>query len=139
MEKEPLEKQKINIVWFKRDLRLTDHEPLFFAQKQSLPMLLIYCFEPSVMAYADSDIRHWRFVYESLQEMQYKLAQLHTEIYIFHAEVLPTLQQLAHYYTINTIFSHEEIGNKITYDRDLSVQLFCSQNKIKWTNTNTME
>ena len=51
-------KQEIAIVWFKRDLGLIDHEPLYFAQKQSLPVLLIYCFEPSVMKYDDSDVRH---------------------------------------------------------------------------------
>jgi deoxyribodipyrimidine photo-lyase len=62
-------KEEINIVWFKRDLRFTDHEPLYLAQQQSIPVLLLYCFEPSLMAYADSDVRHWRFVYESLKEM----------------------------------------------------------------------
>jgi hypothetical protein len=34
-------KKEIVIVWFKRDLRFTDHEALFYAQKQSLPILLI--------------------------------------------------------------------------------------------------
>jgi hypothetical protein len=29
-------KKEIVIVWFKRDLRFTDHEALFYAQKQSL-------------------------------------------------------------------------------------------------------
>ncbi len=58
-----MQKQEINIVWFKRDLRFTDHEPLYFAQKNGLPILLIYIFEPSVMSYPDSDTRHWRFFY----------------------------------------------------------------------------
>jgi deoxyribodipyrimidine photo-lyase len=62
-------KQEINVVWLKRDLRFTDHEPLFFAQQSSLPLLLIYIFEPSVMGHHDSDVRHWRFVHESLMEM----------------------------------------------------------------------
>jgi deoxyribodipyrimidine photolyase len=35
-------KKEIVIVWFKRDLRFTDHEALFYAHKQSLPILLIY-------------------------------------------------------------------------------------------------
>jgi len=52
-------KQEINIVWFKRDLRLLDHEPLLLAQADGKPVLLVYIFEPSLMAYHDSDIRHW--------------------------------------------------------------------------------
>jgi deoxyribodipyrimidine photo-lyase len=81
-----LNKTAINIVWFKRDLRFTDHEPLYYAQQQVLPLLLVYFFEPSVMCYDDSDLRHWRFVYESIQEMQSKLVNLNSKIYIFHNE-----------------------------------------------------
>ena len=80
-----MNKQDINIVWFKRDLRFTDHEPLYLAQKSQLPTLLIYCFEPSMIEFDDSDVRHWRFVYESLQEMNEKLKALQVEIYIFHS------------------------------------------------------
>jgi len=125
-------KQEIAIVWFKRDLRFTDHEPLWTAQQQSLPILLLYCFEPSVMNYADSDVRHWRFVYESLQEMQTKLKDLNTQLYIFHEEALLVFQELAKHYSIKNIFSHQEIGNRITYDRDISMQAFCKQNNIRW-------
>ena len=68
-----MKKEEINIVWFKRDLRLQDHEPLHNAQQSKLPFLLIYIFEPSVMAYDDSDVRHWRFVFESLKEIKPEL------------------------------------------------------------------
>ena len=127
-----IEKQAISIVWFKRDLRFTDHEPLYYSQKQGLPVLLIYCFEPSVMNYPDSDIRHWRFVYESLQEMQNKLSKKQAQIYIFKEEALTVFQNIADHYDIKTIFSHEESGNKLTYDRDLAIQKFCVSNGIQW-------
>ena len=127
-----MDKQAINIVWFKRDLRFTDHEPLHTAQKQGLPILMVFFFEPSVMGYADSDIRHWRFVYESLQEMQLKLDDKNAQFYIFHNEVERVLPQLQHKYAIKTIFSHVEVGNKITYDRDIAIQKFCNRNNIVW-------
>ena len=127
-----IEMQEIAIVWFKRDLRFTDHEPLYEAQKQQLPILLVYCFEPSVMSYADSDVRHWRFVYQSLQEMQSKLSDLNAQMYIFHDEALSIFQKIAENYHIRTIFSHEEIGNKITFDRDICVQKFCLDKQINW-------
>jgi len=89
-----MSKQEIVIVWFKRDLRFTDHEPLFYAQKTNLPILLIYCFEPSLMRYHDSDVRHWRFVYQSLQDMQSKLIEQQTQIVIFHQEALYVFKEL---------------------------------------------
>ena len=126
------QKQEINIVWFKRDLRFTDHEPLFEAQKTQIPLLFIYCFEPSIMQYPDSDIRHWRFVYQSLMAMQVKLKQVNTQIYIFKQEAKFVFEQLNQQFKINTVFSHEEIGNKITFDRDLEMKSFFKQQNIQW-------
>ena len=130
-------REKINIVWFKRDLRFTDHEPLLFAQQSQLPTLLIYCFEPSLINYDDSDIRHWRFIHESLQEMNEKLKLLKSEIYIFHTEVLPIIELISTKYEIINIFSHQEIGNKISYDRDIEVNSFCKENAIIWKESQT--
>ena len=127
-----MQKKEINIVWFKRDLRFTDHEPLFAAQQQPLPTLFIYFFEPTLMAYDDSDTRHWRFVYESLQEMQGKLKNISAQLYIFHNNVPTVFNELIKQYKINTVFSHQEIGNKLSYDRDLSMQLFFDANAIVW-------
>ena len=132
-----MDKQIINIVWFKRDLRFTDHEPLFLAQKQKLPLLLLYFFEPSVMSHHDSDTRHWRFVFESLTEMQSKLEPLNAKIFIFHNEALLVFETLVQHFDIKTIFSHQEIGNKLTFDRDLTIKQFCKKHKIKWHESQT--
>jgi len=127
-----LKKDEINIVWFKRDLRFTDHEPLYNAQKEDIPILLLYCFEPTVMAYPDADVRHWRFIYESLQAMQTKLTRRAAKVYFFHNEVETVFEALTAKYAIKTVFSHQEIGNKVTYDRDLAMQLFFDNHQILW-------
>jgi deoxyribodipyrimidine photo-lyase len=90
-----------------------------------------------MLAYDDSDFRHWRFVYESLQEMNEKLKALNAEIYIFHSEVLPILEVISSNYSIINLFSHEEIGNKISFDRDVEVQSFCMNNSINWKESQT--
>ncbi len=122
----------MNIVWFKRDLRLTDHEPLYYALQSELPLLLIYIFEPSVMAYHDSDVRHWRFVFESLKEMNERLKTTNTQIYIFHNEAKEVFEMLAHQFNIHSIFSSEEIGNGLTYERDKAMKILFLKNRILW-------
>ena len=129
---EEVQKKEIVIVWLKRDLRFTDHEPLFYAQKQHLPILLVYCFEPTIMQYDDSDVRHWRFVYQSLTDMQIKLQSLDSMIAIFHNEARVVLSEIVNHYAIKTLFSHQEIGNKLTYDRDIIIHDFCKNNQIEW-------
>jgi deoxyribodipyrimidine photo-lyase len=127
-----LNKKKINIVWFKRDLRFVDHEPLFLAQNEGIPVLLVYFFEPSVMTYDDSDARHWRFIYESISAMQLNLAEVSSQLYYFHNEVATIFEELTKEYDINTVFSHQEIGNLITYNRDKSMQAFFDMHNIEW-------
>ncbi|WP_396167175.1 deoxyribodipyrimidine photo-lyase/cryptochrome family protein [Flavobacterium sp.] len=127
-----MNKKAINIVWFKRDLRFTDHEPLYLAQQSEIPILLVYFFEASLMAHDDSDVRHWRFVYESVQEMQSKLAKNSATIYFFHNEVQSVFEELLNEYDIQSVFSHQEIGNKVSYDRDISMLSFFDANKISW-------
>jgi deoxyribodipyrimidine photo-lyase len=125
-------KPTINIVWLKRDLRFKDHAALYHAQQNGLPILLLYFFEPSVMNYADSDVRHWRFVYESLQDMKTKVEAVGGQLYIFHNDAEIFFKAITNQYEISTIFSHRETGNRITFDRDICIQEFCTQNNILW-------
>ena len=127
-----MNKKGIHIVWFKRDLRFIDHEPLFMAQQEEIPILLLYFFEPSVMAYDDSDPRHWRFVYESLLEMKSKLKAVQADIYFFHNEVKSVFEELVKVYEIKSVFSHQEIGNQLTFDRDIQMQTFFAEHNIQW-------
>ena len=66
--------ETINILWFKRDLRLRDQASLRAAIDAGQPLLLLYCFEPSVMADPNYDLRHWRFVHECLTDLNRQLA-----------------------------------------------------------------
>ena len=127
-----MDKTPINIVWFKRDLRVIDNEALFHAHQSGLPLLLVYFFEPSVMAYDDSDVRHWRFVYESIQDLNKKLEPNNARIYFFYNEVETVFSELIQKYTLQNVYSHQEIGNKVTYDRDVAMQDYFQSKGIIW-------
>lgn len=127
-----MKKQSLHIVWFKRDFRLVDNEALFHAHQSGVPLLFICFFEPSVMSYPDSDVRHWRFIYESIQDLNKKLAPSKAKIYFFHDEVKTVFSKLIQEYEVKSVFSHQEIGNKLTYDRDLEMKAFFDSNDIIW-------
>ena len=71
---------QINLVWLKRDLRLRDHEALFNASESGMPVLLIYIIEPILVEDPHYDIRHWRFICQSLQDMNQQLSQLNSQL-----------------------------------------------------------
>jgi deoxyribodipyrimidine photo-lyase len=87
-------KNKINIVWFKRDLRLQDHEPLQYAIESDFTCILLYIFEPELISNDDSDIRHWRFVYQSLIDIRKKL-EPDNSLTIFYGSSLEIFKKLS--------------------------------------------
>ena len=117
-------KPLINIVWFKKDLRLQDHAPLQAAIEQGLPTILLYCFEPSIMHDATTSERHVRFIFQSLKTMQDELLKYNQHLIIVQDEVITFLEKLREQYIVKSIFSHQEIGNSTTFKRDKQVKLY---------------
>ncbi len=124
--------EKINIVWLKRDLRLQDHAPLQAAEQSELPYLIIYLFEPSIITYPDTSLRHLQFVYHSIQYINKELEPYKRGVELFYGEAIEVLAFLGAQFSIQNIFSHRESGIQITFDRDKKVQSFCKQYQISW-------
>lgn len=125
-------RQPINLVWLKRDLRTQDHAPLHAAEQEALPYIIVYLFEPSIIQYPDTSIRHLQFQYHAIQTMNCKLAVYNRRVNIFYAEALEAFREIAEQYHIQTIFSYQESGTKITYDRDKLVKQFCKSHHTEW-------
>lgn len=123
------ERPDINVVWYKRDWRLSDHAPLKAAVEEGLPVLLIGFLEPSLIACSQSDERHWRFVVESWRDMS---ARISSAIYLLHAEVEPVFELLVQEYRIRNVFSHIETGIAITYERDKTMKGWFEGHGISW-------
>jgi deoxyribodipyrimidine photo-lyase len=123
---------KISVVWLKRDLRLSDHQPLAEAIAAGFPILLLYCFEPSLLAAPQSSDRHWRFVCESLKDMEQRLLSLQANLLIVRAEVKTAFIQIQQEYSIQAVYSHQETGIAVTYARDREMADYFSDQGIPW-------
>ncbi|WP_318432793.1 deoxyribodipyrimidine photo-lyase [Photobacterium leiognathi] len=124
--------KKVNVVWLKRDLRLTDHQALSVATNSDLPVMLIYIMEPMLLSDPHYSERHWRFIWQSLQDMNYQLAGVNSQVFIFHGNAVECLDKLMHHFPINALFSHQEIGLGCTFERDLNIKAWCDKQQIQW-------
>jgi deoxyribodipyrimidine photo-lyase len=121
-------KTKINILWFKRDLRVNDHQALNQALKSPYPILAIYIFEPIIESNYDFDIRHWQFVYQSIVQLRKVFP-----VNCYYGNAIEIFNHLDNQFDIQGIFSHQETGVDITFRRDLHVKKFLEDKKISWS------
>ena len=62
------------LVWYKRDLRVSDHAPLVHASEAECCVCL-YVYEPEIIEAEDFDAAHLNFINESLAELRASLRQ----------------------------------------------------------------
>ncbi|WP_037351765.1 cryptochrome/deoxyribodipyrimidine photo-lyase family protein [Sediminibacterium salmoneum] len=122
----------INLVWLKRDLRTQDHAPLQAAEQGGLPYLIVFLFEPSIIGFPDTSLRHLQFQYHSVLAMDDTMKKVQQRVTVFHAEAIKAFEEISNQYHIQNIFSYQESGTKITYDRDKQVKEFCTTHQIAW-------
>ena len=121
----------MNIVWFKRDLRVIDN-PMLSKALASGPIMAIYVFEPDLWALPDMSLRHYQFLKETLQELQNNLASLGIKLHIFHDHILNVFNHLQSTNNISALWSSQETWNHWTYDRDRNVNAWVASNQIIW-------
>lgn len=122
----------VSVVWFKRDLRLTDHPPLQQAINLGYPLVLLFLVEPSVLADKHYSDRHWRFIWQSLEDLNQQLSVYDTQIHVVEDEAVAVFERLSHQVNIRALFSHEEVGLDVTFRRDQQVADWCAQRQVVW-------
>lgn len=121
----------MNIVWFKRDLRVTDHQALHHAVHRG-PTVGLFIFEPEWFVSPEFSNLHLHFVTESLEDLKQDLRQKGIPLVIRTGSAVQVLSDLHRQYPIKNIFSHEETGLDWTYKRDIIVKSWCADRSIPW-------
>ncbi|KZX58313.1 FAD-binding protein [Halioglobus sp. HI00S01] len=127
----------ISVVWFKRDLRLRDHAPLTNAIAAGRPVFLMYCFEPELVNDPRYSSRHWRFVGESLRDINASLRCFGARVHVFSANPLSVFRLLHEQFGVAAVYSHEETGLEITFQRDKAVATYLKAVGATWQETAT--
>ncbi|MAC20148.1 MAG: deoxyribodipyrimidine photolyase [Phycisphaerae bacterium] len=121
-----------SIVWFKRDLRVPDHAPLVEAARRG-PLAGLYVHEPEVMDAPEWSPGHLAFIQDSLSELRDRLSELGSVLVIRHGSMIETLDRIREQWAFDELWSHEETGLAVTYDRDRRVAAWCRRVGVRWT------
>jgi len=116
----------------KRDLRTSDHKPLHLAQQAGLPFAIIFLYEPTLIEAPDTGIRHLQYCYQSIKEINKRLQPFEHQIQQLYTDATEVFQWFLEQYTVQNVFSYQESGTQITWDRDKAVKQLLTRNNIKW-------
>ena len=121
----------LQLVWYKRDLRVVDHRPLLEASARG-PVLPLYVVEPELWQQADASERQWLFCKESLCELRAALAELGQPLVVRSGDVVEVFERARSQFGVAALWSHQETGNGWTYQRDKRVAAWAQQHGIAW-------
>ncbi len=127
-----MDKEQRNIVWLKRDIRTQDHFPLYQAEQENEDYIIVYLFEPQLINYPDTSLRHQQFVYHSIQAINHKLKQFNRQVILFYGDAHDVFSYLIEKFKVNKLFSYQESGIPISWERDKQVAKLFAKNNVVW-------
>lgn len=125
-----LDKQKINIFWFRRDLRIEDNHGLFQALTAGLPVLPIFIFDKNILDVLPAkDDKRVLFIHQALEQLHKKLGKVDASLKTFYGSPLEAFQSLVQEFTINKVFTNRDY-EPYAILRDKTVGDFLHTNKV---------
>ena len=120
----------VELVWFKRDLRVEDHGPLTRASATGAPVLCLYIIEPELWARPEYSARQYEYLTETLADLDIALTQRGGRLVVRVGEAVDVLNRLHNAAPLRAIHAHEETGLIWTWRRDRAVAAWARANGV---------
>jgi deoxyribodipyrimidine photo-lyase len=117
--------KKINVFWFRRDLRLDDNAGLFQALSSDLPVLPIFIFDKNILNHLqDKSDRRVSFIHNTIEQIQKELVHSGSSLHVFYDTPENAFHQLSTEYDINAVFTNDDYeGYAIKRDAQIRATL----------------
>jgi deoxyribodipyrimidine photo-lyase len=99
---------KINVVWFRRDLRLNDNTALNKALESNLPVLPVFIFDTNITDDLPVDDPRLSFIYETLSSIDRDLKKHNSSVAIFKGDPMKIWKTLISSFEISSVFINKD-------------------------------
>ncbi|MCB0696382.1 MAG: deoxyribodipyrimidine photo-lyase [Chitinophagaceae bacterium] len=100
---------KVNIFWFRRDLRLNDNAGLYHALRSNHPVVPVFIFDKNILnELQDRADKRVSFIYQYIEQLQTQLNALGSTLHVIHATPEEAYQQLMSTYDIATVYTNHD-------------------------------
>jgi deoxyribodipyrimidine photo-lyase len=122
--------RKINIFWFRRDLRLDDNTGLRNALNSGLPVLPVFIFDTNITGELQKDDPRISFIYERLSFINYELQKSGSSLEIRSGDPIVIWKSLVQAFNINAVYINKDY-EPYTVKRDYEIEVLLRKNNIQ--------
>jgi deoxyribodipyrimidine photo-lyase len=113
----------VNVMWFRRDLRLKDNAALYHALKQGKPVVPIFIFDTDILdQLEDKADRRVQFIHAALSEMQEQLVELGSSLEVYYGVPQQVFAELLLKYTIEEVYTNHDY-EPYALERDSAIKI----------------
>ena len=125
-------KTKLNLFWFRRDLRLIDNHGLYEALQSELPVLPIFIFDTNILEKLENkEDKRVDFIFQALEKLNEYLEKQGKSIQIFYGKPLEIYENLSQQYEIGNVFFNEDY-EPYAIKRDQEIKDFLASKNINF-------
>lgn len=123
---------KVNIFWFRRDLRIEDNIGLYHALHSGLQVIPVFIFDSGILdQLQDKNDRRVDYIHQALQSIHEELKEHDSRLYVYHGTPTEVFEKIAGDFTVDTVFCNRDYEpNAIQRDQQISDLL--SQHHIQF-------
>ncbi|WP_372652223.1 deoxyribodipyrimidine photo-lyase [Halobacteriovorax sp.] len=126
-----MKKNKVNIFWFRRDLRLEDNTALYHALNAEYPVIPVFIFDKNILKGLDDEDARVTFIHDSLSKIREKLKTHQKDIHTYFDTPLDAWKEILKSYDIDCVYSNEDY-EPYGISRDEKVSKLLNKNNVEF-------
>ena len=101
--------EKINIFWFRRDLRLDDNVGFYKALRGAYPVIPIFIFDSEILEKLPKDDARVTFIHNTVQSMRDILQKEYkSSLAMYHGKPEDIFKMLSETYEVDTVYTNRD-------------------------------
>ena len=101
-------KSKVNIFWFRRDLRLEDNKGFCKALQGAYPVLALFIFDTEILDNLNEDDARVSFIFDRVQQMRNQLKKQGSSIAMYYASPAKAFQEITSKYDVQNVITNRD-------------------------------
>lgn len=125
---------KVNVFWFRRDLRLEDNTGLYHALNSGLKVIPIFIFDVGILNRLENKKdRRVDYIHQALQRIHKDLRKYNSGLYVYYGTPVEVFKKIINDFNVDKVFSNRDYEPQ-AIQRDLQVADFLLNQHVQFKN-----